>query len=467
VGFGAISKRVAAVPANIELRRLERLYGAVAERVNEVAANPSQRLVNEREYRTIDSTVVFDAGVCATLAARGFDVRSLALGKRQTGWVPTRKESTSTIENGIILGFLCLLADRFRHCALRAERQAQVLAEIKPYRERADGSTPLFDSEELPRIRRLEAIRNEAQRLGAKVSGMRKLKLFLGCFPRYHLRMTPVFRHVPAYNVLFRLIRDFLQRDQWLLEEGSEERIKLTSRLYEQWVYLQIVAAFRFCGLVGDAYEGLFRQLAESRFTLDLDSGTAVIFRCPDGQLVRVRCEPFILPLDLAMKQNEAVYDARRERLGFPHPDVVIEFIDGTAADSVPKVVFAITVDAKYKTRLHPEDWIKTQKYLKVNSVLTRRPVMRQLWLAFPSASGVRADDEDVEWGRPADPWRRDEELRGTIGMLPPSQPRDSESDAFRLCEGAIDFVSGLLTFYKGHNKLWDDAREQIVNRRE
>jgi hypothetical protein len=190
VGFGAISKRVAALPTNIELRRLERLYSEVAERLHEVAANPSRRLVNEREYRTIDSTVVFDAGACATLAARGFDVRSLALGRRQTGWVRTRKERTNTVENGIILGFLGLLADRFRQCALRAQRQALVLADIKPYRERADGSTPLFDSEEMPRIRRLEAIRDDAQRLGSKVRGMRKLNLFLECSPRHDLRMT-------------------------------------------------------------------------------------------------------------------------------------------------------------------------------------------------------------------------------------------------------------------------------------
>ena len=58
-----------------------------------------------------------------------------------------------------------------------------------------------------------------------------------------------------------------------ILDEGVAERTKSTGRMYEQWIFLQTLAAFRACGLLPMSQEGLQTRSRRHRFTLDLERG--------------------------------------------------------------------------------------------------------------------------------------------------------------------------------------------------
>jgi len=112
-----------------------------------------------------------------------------------------------------------------------------------------------------------------------------------------------------------------------LLQDGGEERLKSTQRMYEQWVFFQLAAAFRMAGLACSSQDGLFRRSRRFRFTLDVDRGARLTFLAADGQAVVLRFEPWIVPYDSALQRQDTLYrGAVREESAWS-PDVLIEFL--------------------------------------------------------------------------------------------------------------------------------------------
>jgi hypothetical protein len=461
IGFDSISRQVSAMPPNSELHRLTTVVRELDKHLRILTNSPSTTIALEPEYARVGFESLFNSELCTKIVAKGIPLRTVGKTDLYMKW--NRKvERPSSTENRIILGFLNVLGQCAYRLALRARSQAKLLWAVKPFRVLEDGTTPLFDQEELPRISRLERIEAEALAAQRKIATLTKGPLFTNLSPKYSLQVTPIFRHVQGYNAVFRLMAKYLGSDRWVLEDGYGENVKLTSRLYEHWVFLQIAAALQFCGLKGGVHEGMYEEVAASRFTLDLDKGTVLMYQFPDGQFLRLSCEPFILPRDAAIEKNASVFDSRSPgfRKGFPNPDTLIEFIDASSGQAGP-VTHVITVDAKYTARIHPNLWRKTDKYFAIRSTATGDQVMRQLWLVYPAGRGVRPHDDAVLWGEEPLPTRRDEKLRGEIGMAPRLN-RGMDSVAEFLSFGAVQFVSGLLTFFKGSNPLWSNAASQF-----
>ena len=67
--------------------------------------------------------------------------------------------------------------------------------------------------------------------------------------PLFRLPSTPVFEHVRPYRRIRDEVRRYLRSNLLVVDDGLEERVKSTSRLYEQWVFFQLAAAFRKLGL--------------------------------------------------------------------------------------------------------------------------------------------------------------------------------------------------------------------------
>jgi hypothetical protein len=149
-------------------------------------------------------------------------------------------------------------------------------------------------------------------------------------------------------------------------------------------------------------------------------------------------------------------------RYGIPNPDILFELIQ-PGADQHGPVVYAATLDAKYKAKIHPDDWLKTKKYFAIRATSSGRKVMRQLWLVYPGGHGVEPEDATVKWGEEPTEWQKEEELSGTVGMLPRVASEQSAGGEYSyLSIGAVQFISGLLTFYKGANPLWSDAVSRL-----
>jgi hypothetical protein len=255
--------------------------------------------------------------------------------------------------------------------------------------------------------------------------------------------LTPVFENVPAYRRVWHLMAAYLDSASVVLGQDASERVKDTWRLYEQWVFFQLAAAFRHAGTECGAVEGLLHQRSASRFDLDLQRGAAVSFDFPDGRRVRLRYEPWILDAADARRRDESVYRAGGGRVAWS-PDVLIEVLRAGSGRR-GEVEYAAVVDAKYSRRIGERHWDGVEKYLQIRATADDRPVTRQVWLAFPGdADDIRMRDAAVSW-TPRGPDRpTDEHVLGTLAL----RPADGEGGAgFEPAPVALEFARGFLAY--------------------
>ena len=136
----------------------------------------------------------------------------------------------------------------------------------RPFRQRSfDAGLSLYEVEDSPRLERLRQALGSAGKLRQEIAHVQGLDLFRDmpgalAVPALALPLTPVFEHVRPYRRIRDEFRRYLRSSLILLEDGFEERLKSTHRMYEQWVFLQLAAAFRQAGLTCTNQEGLFQR---------------------------------------------------------------------------------------------------------------------------------------------------------------------------------------------------------------
>ncbi len=138
-----------------------------------------------------------------------------------------------------------------------------------------------------------------------------------------------MFEHVRPYHTIRAEFRRYLRVSFITLKEGFEEHVKSTNRLYEQWGFFQLAAAFRKVGLHCVSQEGLFHRSHQFRYTLDIDRGARLTFLTSDRRAIILRFEPWVLPYNTARERRETVYRGRRGRLESRYPYRVPERFRG------------------------------------------------------------------------------------------------------------------------------------------
>jgi len=307
----------------------------------------------------------------------------------------------------------------------------------------------LYDVFDLPRIRKLKEADALAAKLEGQISAAMRLPFLHGVRPIYSVPSSPVFRHVQSYRRVRRAIAEYITSAPLVLDEGLDERIKSTHRMYEQWVFLQIASAFRTTGLTCETHTGFIQKSGARRFTLDIERGTSLKFRSVDRRSVTVTYEPWILPEALARQQGHPVFRGRSGESAWS-PDILIEFRDADQSAHPGSLMYAIVVDAKYSKNIGEHHWQRVTKYLEIRATDTGRQVVRQLWLAHPGTSdGITCDDTTVIWGPSGPNCPHDEVIKGVISLLPPEQLRDDspEGEEDRPVPTALTFASGLLAY--------------------
>ena len=232
--------------------------------------------------------------------------------------------------------------------------------------------------------------------------------------PLFRFPSTPVFEHVRPYRRIRDEVRRYLRSNLLVVDDGLEERIKSTSRLYEQWVYFQLAAAFRRAGLRCQQDEGVLRRSHLFRFTLEMDRGARLLFLAEDGRAVGLRFKPWVSPLHAAGERGDDYCHGMHGEAAWS-PDVLIEFLDGPGPAA--NVQYAVVVDAKYTSRIREHHWADTGKYLHIRATRTRRQVVKQLWLAWPDErETIVPRDVAVLWTRDGPDCPRDETVQGVLG---------------------------------------------------
>jgi hypothetical protein len=164
-----------------------------------------------------------------------------------------------------------------------------------------------------PRVERLVEAERRATALAEMATAVSARPYLRSATPALGPLRTPVFDHVPAYRRV-RAAAERLFRGSLMIasDAGEAEQVKSTSRMYEQWVFLQLVAAFRGSGLRTESIHQIVRSAGWQRYTLDLERGARVSFRVPDSDFVVVlRYEPWVFARETARARRESVYRGR------------------------------------------------------------------------------------------------------------------------------------------------------------
>jgi hypothetical protein len=269
-------------------------------------------------------------------------------------------------------------------------------------------------------------------------------------------RHGPLFSHVESYRRIKTLIDSYLNELAPVVDIGGQERLKSTSRLYEQWIFLQCVESLRVLGFRGDNVVDLVERRGRDRYVVDLGRNTTVAFRAADGRLVRLRYEPWIFSREAAAAKEEILYRGRQGEVPWS-PDVLFEVLSGDGGrDSRAEYVLAI--DAKYTRRLDEGNWAQISKYGEIRCTATRDKIARLLWLFYPSAAPAEPHDPDVLWTRNGPDRPPSETIEGSLGVLPPVGVDDDLEATPALAPEVLAFFSAVCRYY-GLLPAAEDAR--------
>jgi hypothetical protein len=443
---GAVSSR----SSQMELRLLERLWASLAPALQEVAADPVKQITVRREVRPSWGGERLGQRTVARLAAEGLDPRRPGAPRPFPAYGERFTETPQTLEHSIILGLLRFLERRAADCARGVRNHVEGIEADRSLRERGPpGVKSLYETEDQPRVRRLRTSLAQADRLRRRIRAAQGAGPWAAMQPLFRFPSTPVFEHVRPYRRIRDEVRRYLRSNLLVVDDGLEERIKSTSRLYEQWVYFQLAAAFRRAGLRCQENEGVLRRSHLFRFTLEMDRGARLLFLAADGRAVGLRFEPWVSPLHAAGERADDYCHGIHGEAAWS-PDVLIEFLDGPSPTA--NVQYAVVVDAKYTSRIREHHWADTAKYLHIRATRTRRQVVKQLWLAWPDERArIVPRDVAVLWTRDGPDCPRDETVQGALGAVPPRRLPDDTGEE----EGWIStpvptvmaFVVGLLKY--------------------
>ncbi len=426
-GRGGVSSR----SGQEELRLLETLWAVIARALLEVERDPVTRLTRVVEPRLSWGGERLGARALGRLAAAGIDPRRAGTPRPLTVLHDRLDEVTDTPEHRAIAGMLHFLQGRVDGCARDILGHRKAILADRGFRDRLAGAdASLFETEDRPRMAKLGNALDRAERLARAIREARAMPLFRGLVPTLRFDSTPVFEHIRHYRAIRDQFLRYLRSSCMILEAGTQERMKSTHRLYEQWVFFQLAAALRAAGLHCTSQEGLFQRAHRFRYTLDVDRGARLTFLAPDRRAVVLRYEPWVLPLDLARHRRESLYRGRSGEQPWS-PDVLIEFLDATESGRAHGTVsYAVVVDAKYTTRLTDHHWAGVLKYQDIRATHNRRQAVKQVWLAYLAQGESTAfEDGDLTWPDDLALLGPDESARGRLVLIPPARLPDSEED--------------------------------------
>ncbi len=432
---------VAAHSNLVELQRLSKLWSGVAGRLREIAAAPATRLTSAREARWTDGRDRLDAHAVARLAAAGTDPRRPGAARPFRAEIRTVRETTHTAEHRELRGLLEIVGQRLADCDRSIGDHGRGLEEDRAYRDGgswAGGEPSLYESHDAPRLDQLAHTRGHVAEMRRQVWRAAAAAPLRGLEPTAPTFASPVFEHVEPYRAIRDDFRHYLRSSLVILEDGADERLKATDRLYEQWVFFQTAAALRAAGLRCRSGSRVFSRANRLRFTLDLDRGARLAFQAADGRAVTLRYEPWVLSRAEAEARGESVY---RGKTGAAwSPDVLLEFFSGGGN---PVVEYAVVFDAKYTARVREAGPQDTDKYLEIRRTHTRDQIVKQVWRVCPDPNlGIWLRDDEIEWAPEGPNIDIDQVILGEIGLA----PAENKNVAVRIDEGWIPEPSELLT---------------------
>ena len=448
--------------SSTELRIIEAMWPFVSQCLSEILKAPETKLTRRRIITNCWGGERFDARSLATLAQSADTPLSSTTRVPFRASVQRVEESVDTYEHRVIVGFLNLLSNRLMDCIANLKRHIESLVADKPWRdiEIANGIS-LYRTEDLPRIEQLQLRLEKAGEILSQVKQVRRQTVLREVRPERWTSTSIVFKNVSSYRRIEDALLRYRRSSLVIVEDGTPEKVKATSRLYEQWCFLQIVAALRHLGLTCVKQSGVLHTVHKYRFTIDIDRGAQVTFLGQDGRSLVVRFEPWIMPISEAKQNRDSLYRGTKGVAAWS-PDITLEFLAKTNdAPQSPIVDFVAVIDAKYTNSVREHHWTGTEKYLEIREVRSGKQIVRQHWLAFPGdernlSQSILMRDPTISWTSSGPTCDQTETVQGVLALTP---ELTSDSDGKLLgwinpTQTAIQFIDGILRFLNFSTQL-------------
>lgn len=454
-GLGAKCTRQSIRSSSTELRIIEELWPTVAQCLAEIFQSPAFKLENHRALVNCWGSERFDTRSLATFAEFAYSPKDSAVTVPFRASVQRVTESMDTYEHRVIVGFIDLLSSRIEECILNLERHINALYADKSWRDiEVSSGISLYRLEDIPRIEQLKLRLYKAREIASQLKLVRRYPQFQSVRPQRWTASSMIFQNVSAYRRIEQSLVRYRRSSLVVVDDGTPEKVKATSRLYEQWCYLQIVAAIRHAGLRCISQSGVLHSVQKYRFNLDIDRGAQVTFLGAQGRTLVVRFEPWIMPRTEASHNRDSLYRGTRSAAAWS-PDITLEFMSAPdTANESANVESVVVVDAKYATAIREHHWTGTDKYLEIRAVRSGKQVVRQHWLACPGdenlvAQGIVMRDPAISWTSAGPTCDQLETVQGILALSPVlvAASDDQPQGWVQPTPTAINFVSGILKF--------------------
>lgn len=433
---GKISTR----PPSSELSFLSRSWERLTRAIRELSSQPQMRIATSRVVDIPLRTAMIGREELNVIVRKGFDPRRRMYSRGISVRRHLSEESIDTPEHHTIVALIHLLYLRVVDCEKRAFAQAELLRSERPMRDFQIKGKNLYLDSDIPKLERLQNAITQANMIQEQMRLALASPIFRGLGPRLGSLNTPVFNHVVPYRRFRDESLGYFQSTVAILDEGIEERSKATHRMYEQWVFLQVLAAFRDVGLTPMFQKSLLSRTFHQRFTIDLERNTQVGFLARDGRSVRVRYEPWVRSKTMAEAEHESVYKGKGGEVPWA-PDLLIEvFSAGQHEERQPE--YAIVLDAKYSRSISDDQKSGVKKYDDIRGIENDRPVVKQVWIVHPGDAGVLPWDDAVTWTSTGPDRPLNENVYGTLCASPPDELDSDRSHETN--EELLEFIRSL-----------------------
>lgn len=413
LGLDLAEVRTPVQSAQVRLRLIENLWTALAPALAQIERSPVTVLKRSNGRTRLWGGENLRSRAIAALAERGFsrDPRELPLKSHAF----LLSESADTFEHQVIKGFLRRLLAHLMECADDARANVQALrVDRVMLRDFPDAVLRIDES-----VEKLEKSIESAETRESQIRAARASQPFSRLRAESHPRRTPVFENVMPYRRVWNLMQQYSNRSAIIVGSDVSQRVKATSKMYEQWVFFQCAAAIRALGCRCEEEVGVLQQKSRYRFTLNLDYGSRLSFAGPHGEIVTITYQPLIYGYLDAAARRDTLF---RGQVATPwSPDILIEVLDKKREPGKPpQVLHALILDAKYSARLMDHHWAKVAKYAEIRSTATRAAVVRQVWIAYPGREPeIIPRDDFVEWGLEGPTVGPDETVLGSVALIP------------------------------------------------
>jgi len=372
-----------------ELVAIKSLLSGFMPLVAEIKRSPSSKVVFQRRYASVGRNRTV-RGVVAMMK-RGID----PLGGEQGRKCKSERlvESVDLPEHRLVKSFLLLLLTRLRKCRFGIENDIGRLRSEKRFRHRIglQGEVSLYESEDVPKIRKLQSYYSEVEDVESCLSEELGGRFWLGVrehmFSPTGIQFTGNGYYRRIENIILHYLRDGYN---WGGISGADFMVKKTSKMYEQWVLVQLVSAFERQGIQMTTWDHVIEKCLSSQFGLDFKTNTIFCGSLNERYCLVIRYQPWILPYKMAKDYPDETLCHFGSEDSFWSPDIVIEMRE---TSSLGRTIYAIAVDAKY-TR-HPSEKMRSSvlKYQKIRSCKGRSDqAVRQVWMVYTG----NADEDDV-----------------------------------------------------------------------